>query len=166
MINEILNAGSPVTPESELWLRTKMRKITRYVNLEPRITHFTVGVYGRNRMVLAHHVEGRAIPLPKRELSHSLSKKTRVLTNLRKVIEYQVLPHRVKGMHVDHVYPFEAIVTDWLTLAGLSWDKVTAKHYHSFDEYHYQVAQYQLLSPAENIRKSNTLNPLTKTEDT
>jgi hypothetical protein len=157
MIDDILAKGNPVSAAHTIWLREKMAKISRYRNLEPTLSHFTVGWYKGNRMLYGWK-NGRGIPIPKRELSHSLSKKTRVLGHLRKVIEYQVKPHRKHGWHVDHVYPFEAIVNDWLSLHGLTWDKVTARHYPSFDQYHLAMAQYQLLSPAENIKKSNKLS--------
>lgn len=156
MIDQIIAAGNPVSQASTQWLREKMRSVSRYKNLEPKITHFTIGRYGRYPMVFAWKDDGRQIPLPKNELRNTKSKKTRVLGNLRKVVDYQVLPHRRRGFHVDHVYPFERIVTDWLALTGLTWETVTARHYPSFDAYHLKVAKYQLLTPAENIKKSNT----------
>ena len=166
MIEHILQSGNPVSSEAEVWLRAKMLSRDRYRNLEPTIYKFTVGRYTSyhkgfkrsNMMVMAWKLGvPKPIPLPKKELASSPSKKSRVLSNLRKVIEHQVAPHRVKGMHVDHIYPFETIAGDWLTLSGLSWDKVTSRHYTSFDVYHAKVAQYQLLTPSENISKSNKI---------
>ena len=168
MITQILEQGNPVSPESEAWLRAKMKSRSRYKNLEPTIYKFTIerytstaGGFRRSHMMVMawKHGVAKPIPLPKKELASSPSKKSRVLSNLRKVIDYQLAPLRVKGLHVDHIYPFEAIATDWLTLNGLSWDKVTSRHYPSFDAYHAKVAQYQLLTPKENISKSNKVHP-------
>lgn len=164
MIEQIITAGNPVSPEAEQWLRAKMQSRSRYRNLEPTIYKFTIERYTstfkgfkRSHMMVMAWKRGVAkpIPLPKKELASSPSKKSRVLSNLRKVIDYQLVPHRVKGMHVDHVYPFEAIACDWLAINGLTWEKVTSRHYISFDIYHSLVAKYQLLTPAENIKKSN-----------
>jgi hypothetical protein len=87
------------------------------------------------------------------------SKKSRCLTRLRKYVEDQVEPLRRPGYHVDHIYPFEAIATDWLEIKGLDWGQVKTKAlYLEFAEYHRSVAKYQYLTPKENISKGNKVD--------
>ena len=134
---------------------------TRYKGLVPHITKITYDYYttkrGRFAMLLAwspRHV--RPVPLPKSEVLSNHSKKSRCLSRLRKYVEDQIQPLRRPGLHVDHVYPFEAIAKDWLNIKKLTWGQVkTKKLYMEFAEYHRKVAKYQYLTPKENIQKGN-----------
>lgn len=137
---------------------------TRYKALVPHITKVTYEYHatrrGRYAMLLAwsnHHE--RPIPLPKSEVKSNHSAKSRCLSRLRKQIEDQIQPLRKPGLHVDHVYPFEAIVQDWINQKKLDWGQVNKKKlYKEFAQYHKQVAKYQYLSPKENIKKGNKID--------
>jgi hypothetical protein len=156
MLTEIykLPLDSQLPPEYEAWVRSKMQKLTRYAKLEPHIDYFTLGCYNGTKMILAWKTtKPKPIPLPKGQLASNKSIKVRCLERLRKAVDEQIVPLRVKGLHVDHIYPFSALVEDWLKLNNLSWSKVTSVHYPSFCEYHLTHARFQLLTPEENIRK-------------
>jgi hypothetical protein len=139
-------------------------KRDRYKNLVPYIDCITLEYYrtkhGTHKTLLAWMTgKPRPIPLPKREIMSNHSKKSRCLTRLRKYVEDQVEPLRRPGYHVDHIYPFEAIATDWLEIKGLDWGQVKTKAlYLEFAEYHRSVAKYQYLTPKENISKGNKVD--------
>lgn len=136
---------------------------TRYKALVPYISKISYDYHttkrGRFAMLLAWSSQHkRPIPLPKSEVLSNHSTKSRCLKRLRNCVEYQIEPLRQPGLHVDHVYPFEAIATDWLNLKKLKWGQVkTKKLYMEFAEYHKEVATYQYLTPRENIQKGNKI---------
>lgn len=150
-----------LTPEEVLEIKQILSRRERYKNLVPHIDQITLENY-RTRyrttptLLAWSKDKSRPIPLPKKEILSNHSMKSRCLTRLRKYVEDQVDPLRRPGYHVDHVYPFEAIVTDWVKSKGLDWGQITTKKlYLEFAEYHRAVAIYQYLTPRENIAKSN-----------
>ena len=153
-----------LTSQELLEIKQILAKRDRYKNLVPYIDKITLEYkktkYGTHKTLLAW-VPGkpRPIPLPKSEIKSNHSKKSRCLKRLRRVVEDQVAPLRKPGFHVDHVYPFEAIVNDWVDSKGLDWGQIkTKKLYLEFAEYHRQKARYQYLTPKENIVKSNKID--------
>jgi hypothetical protein len=160
MLSQIyeLPVGSAIPPEYETYLRSRLKKLTRYKNLEPHIDRFTMGSYNGFKMILMwKDGKPKGIPLPKGQLMSNKSVRTRVITRLRKVIEDQIRPRRIRGLHVDHVYPFSAMVDDWLKINRLTYSQVRSKHYPSFYEYHLQNAVFQYLTPKENIAKGDKI---------
>lgn len=155
-----------LTAQELLEIKQILAKRDRYKNLVPYIDRITLENYrtkhGTHKTLLAWSTgKPRPIPLPKSEIMSNHSKKSRCLKRLRQAVEDQVAPHRRPGLHVDHVYPFEAIANDWVESKGLDWGQIkTKKLYLEFAEYHRQVATYQYLTPQENIAKSNKINNL------
>lgn len=153
-----------LTREEQHDVKQILLKRDRYKNLVPYIDYITLEYYrsahGTHKTLLAWVVsKPRPIPLPKREIMSNHSKKSRCLKRLRKYVEDQVEPLRRPGYHVDHVYPFEAIASDWLETKGLDWGQIKTKAlYLDFAEYHRSVARYQYLSPKENISKGNKVD--------
>lgn len=166
MLEEIysLKAGTRLNKEQTEWLLEKMSKISRYRKLALTIDYFEIDYYCRygkmHKMVYAYR-KGKGygrIPIPKNQLKSNKSPRTRLYERLRKQINYQVEGLRKPGYHVDHVYPFSRIVDDWLEQRGLTVPKVRNYHYKDFCEYHEQVAEYQYLTPQENMSKGNRIN--------
>lgn len=152
-----------LTNEELLEIKQRLLKRNRYKNLVPSIDYITLEYYksqhGTHKTLMAWcRDKPGPIPLLKSEILSNQSEKSRCLKRLRKYVEDQVAPHRKKGYHVDHVYPFEAIATDWLKIKKLDWEKIkTQKLYREFAEYHRSKATYQHLTPQENIAKSNKI---------
>lgn len=146
-----------LTLEEEYQVKLILLKRDRYKNLVPHIDYFTIDYYGKHKMLLAwKNTKPKPIPIPKSEITSNHSLKSRCLKRLRKYVEDQVLPLRKPGYHVDHIYPFELIVIDWMTLRGLDWGQIKTKAlYLEFAEYHRSVAKYQYLTPRDNLTKGN-----------
>ena len=153
-----------LTTAEVLEIKQILSKRDRYKNLVQYIDGITLEYYktkhGAHKTLLAWSTgKPRPIPLPKSEIMSNHSKKSRCLKRLRQAVEDQVAPKRKPGLHVDHVYPFERIVNDWVESKGLDWGQIkTKKLYLEFAEYHCQVAEYQYLTPKENIVKSNKID--------
>lgn len=158
MLDEILQNLGRLDETQEAWVRAKLKKLTRYKNLEPYIDWFEVGYYNSTRLILAMKTGKSPIPLPKNQLKSNKSSFGRLCTRLRKQVDDQVKDLRRPGLHVDHVYPFKNIVLDWLAENNLTVSKVRVYHYPSFREYHLKHATYQYLTPEENIRKGARLD--------
>ena len=153
-----LTAAEVLEIKQILSRRDRYKKLVQYID---RITlEYYKTKHGTHKTLLAWSADKpRPIPLPKSEIMSNHSKKSRCLKRLRQSVEDQVAPKRVPGFHVDHVYPFERIANDWLESKGLDWGQIkTKKLYLEFAEYHRQVAEYQYLTPKENIVKSNKID--------
>jgi hypothetical protein len=78
------------------------------------------------------------------------------------------------GMHCDHIEPFDAILTDWLRAVGLEHGEIVVISNKvgfqdlflsrelalSWQRFHKRRARYQWLAAAENIAKSNKVQPV------
>lgn len=78
-------------------------------------------------------------------------------------------PAPAEGMHCDHVYPFDAILKEWLETVGLQAEEVSVIKQRvghsdlffsrdlavSWQRFHRKKAAYQWLAAAENVAKSN-----------
>lgn len=166
MLEEIykLKIGDRLNEEQTKWLLEKMSKISRYRKLALTIDYFKIGYYrkyGRVHKMIYAYRKGKSysgIPIPKNQLRCNKNPRTRLYERLRKQISYQVEELRKPGYHVDHVYPFSRIVDDWLEERGLTVPRVRSYHYKDFCEYHERVAEYQYLTPQENMSKGNKVN--------
>lgn len=161
-IDEIYSNLGKVSPEDEAYLRDRMSRIKCYKNLEPHIEWFEVRpsynvMYNRYYNLVYAMKQGKpnGIPIPKNRLRGNPSSKTKLLKRLRKQIADQIKPLAKPGFHVDHIYPFEKLVEDWLSESGLTYTTVKTTHYPSWRAYHRKNATFQYLTPEENMAKGN-----------
>ena len=80
-------------------------------------------------------------------------------------------PQPWAGLHLDHVYPFSSIFSEWLDRVRLSTDEISTTSSEvghqilffdrglgiSWQRHHYKNAQYQWLTGEQNIAKSNKI---------
>ena len=100
------------------------------------------------------------------------NKKTRLIKHFRKIVYDQIVEFRKNTKckddqfyHVDHVYPFEKIVTDFLSINQIDLNKLDLFQFEHFKNdysdkfynYHKEKATLQYLLPEDNYRKSNKI---------
>lgn len=100
------------------------------------------------------------------------NKKTRLIKHYRKVVQDQIIEFRKNTKpidnqfyHVDHIYPFEKLVTDFLhsnninlnKLDNIEFEYFKNNYENKFYNYHKEKATLQYLLPEDNYRKSNKI---------
>jgi hypothetical protein len=100
-------------------------------------------------------------PVPTHKLGLSREQKRSI--NYRRAVDEQVREARqnfgIAGkpwLHLDHIYPFAAIVQDFHDMCEVKKRVPTAR---DFADYHRRVARYQVLTREENLRKGAKIEP-------
>jgi hypothetical protein len=103
------------------------------------------------------------------------NQKKNILTAFRQAVEYQIIPMRRPGYHVDHIIPFHVLLSDFLNDKGMKLFDVDVEPLYDlsrlglyilsdhklrdrWQEYHKQNAKLRLIEPQENLSKGGSLD--------
>lgn len=103
------------------------------------------------------------------------NQKKNILVAFRQAVEYQIIPMRKPGYHIDHVIPFHVLLSDFLNDKGMKLFDVNIEPLYDpsrlglyilsdhelkdmWQEYHKQNAKLRLIEPQENLSKGGSID--------
>ena len=137
------------------------------------VSGFRVGAALKGRELLIERPDGSAEAMSWLKCCGMISRRGEISAAYREAVEDQIRPHRVPGMHVDHVAPmtFARIVELFEAQHGsASYDEVDHLSFvqeralfveprrRQFAEFHRAFAVLAVVTPEENMRRTRGIN--------